>query len=64
LTVLLLTSMLLLVGCASASSVAPRLSDPPTSVVDALERAARSDPSAASWVISLDRFYQKQELTP
>lgn len=62
LTVLLLILTQLLSGCASApAGVAPRLSNPPASVVDALDRAAWADPSAASWVIALDRFYQKQD---
>jgi hypothetical protein len=63
-TVALLTLTTLLVGCVTApATVAPRLSNPPPAVVDALERAARSDPSAASWVIGLSRFYEKQDIT-
>lgn len=63
-TIALLTLTTLLPGCASgpAATVAPRLSNPPPAVVDALEQAARSDPSAASWVIGLSRFYEKQDL--
>lgn len=64
LTLALLILTMLLAGCVSAPPTAsPRLSNPPAAVVDALERAARSDPSAASWVIGLSRFYEKQDLT-
>lgn len=54
--------MIALTGCGSvpAAGVGPVLSDPPASVVDALETAARLDSGAAAWVIGLDRFYEKQ----
>lgn len=53
----------LLTGCATVpSNVAPHLANPPPAVVTALDGAARKDPSAAAWVIGLDKFYQKQDL--
>lgn len=42
----------------------PRLSYPPPTVVDALEDAGRKDEKAGEWVVGLERFYQKQDLTP
>lgn len=57
---LALISTLLLVACATAPVVkCPGLPDPPPAIVDALEQAGRSNPSAAAWVIGLDRHYQK-----
>lgn len=63
LTASVLTLTLLLAGCVTAPSgdCGPVLQDPPGSVVDALEGAARADPSAAGWVIGLDGFYRKQD---
>lgn len=56
--------MVALSGCVSgpAATIGPVLSDPPPSVVEALDGAARADPAAAAWVIGLDRFYQKQDV--
>lgn len=61
LTLALATSMLLLIGCESArvALVCPGLSDPPLSVVDALEAAGRKDPSAAAWTVHLADHYDK-----
>lgn len=41
----------------------PRLPDPPSTVVDALEGAARTDEDAANWTIDLDNFLRKQDAT-
>lgn len=59
----LATSMLLLAGCETVHVKADclNLPDPPPAIVDALEAAGREDPSAAAWVIDLDRHYQKQD---
>jgi len=65
LTLALLILMPLLAGCGNVRAVSegPVLADPPPGVVDALDAAARKDADAASWVIALDRFYQKQDLS-
>lgn len=42
--------------------VCPPLSPAPNIVVDALEATGRKDPSAAAWVIDLDRHYQKCDI--
>ncbi len=75
-TRLILPSLILtaaLAGCVSvpASQPAPQITvktvptyvlpDPPPAVVDALEMAGKNDASAATWVIALDKFYQKQD---
>jgi hypothetical protein len=54
----------LLTGCVSGRvpTIGPKLPDPPPSVVDALEKVARADASAAAWVIRLDQFYRKQDI--
>jgi hypothetical protein len=39
----------------------PPLPDPPESVVDALDAAARTDPKAGGWIISLAKHYQDQD---
>lgn len=55
-----LTLTLLLTGCASAN-LAPKLANPPVGVVNALQAAGKKDPDVASWVVGLDKFYQKQD---
>lgn len=64
----LLISTLLLAGCGPGRGAGPVvsgpiLSDPPPAVIDALEVAGLNDPDAAAWVIDLDRFLQKQDVT-
>lgn len=65
LTASVLTLTLLLAGCVTVPTKAvvcgPRLPDPPASIVDGLEASARADPSAAAWVIGLDKHYRKQD---
>lgn len=55
-----------LVGCVTVPSLPvtnhPRLPDPPLTVVDALEGAARTDEDAANWTVDLDNFLRKQDL--
>jgi hypothetical protein len=59
--------LMLLLGIAATASgctevvkyVCPSLSNAPNSTLDALEVQARKDPATASWVIDLDRHYQK-----
>lgn len=66
LTLALLTSMLLLSGCASGRSVVvsgPKLPYPPPAAVEALIDTAQEDPETAAWFDDLDRFYTKQEVT-
>jgi hypothetical protein len=40
----------------------PPLSPAPLSAVDALVQTSRKDPSTASWVIDLDKHYQKCDI--
>ena len=57
--------VLSLSACTTAPTIkfkCPPLSPAPSSVVDGLEVAARKDPSAAAWVIDLDRHYQKCDI--
>ena len=64
-TLVLLTSMLLLSGCANGRSVVvagPKLSYPPPAAVEALIETAQKDQETASWFDDLDRFYTKQEI--
>lgn len=57
--------LLTLAGCTQTTKyVCPPLSPPPNSIVDALETTGRKDPSAAAWVIDLDRHYQKLDACP
>lgn len=63
-TLLLLTLMLLLAGCAPKPEIVtriecPQLANPPAKAVDALEAVGRKDPSSAAWVIDLDKHLQK-----
>lgn len=61
----LLILMPLLTGCVGARTTieGPRLGYPPPKTVDALETVARADPDSAAWVIDLDRYYSKLEIT-
>lgn len=58
--IVVLLVLFLMIGCTTTKIVCPQLAPPPASVVDALETASK-DANAASWVIGLDRHYQKQE---
>lgn len=56
--------LIVLVGLTSCSPTTvqfrcPPLAPPPSSTIDALETQARKDPNTASWVIDLDKHYQK-----
>ena len=64
-TLALLILMAPLAGCGSVRAVSegPVLGNPPPAIVDALDTAARKDAGAAAWVVGLDRFYQKQDLS-
>lgn len=53
----------IMVACSpTIKYVCPSLSPAPLSAVDALEQVGRKDPSAAAWVIDLDRHYQKCDI--
>ena len=53
----------ILVSCSpTIRYVCPPLSPAPKIVVDAMEVTGRKDPSAAAWVIDLDRHYQKCDI--
>ena len=62
-TAVLVTSMLLLSGCASGPEavrlVCPPLPPPPDAVLEALAIAAHNDPSVGAWIIDLDDHYAK-----
>ena len=60
----LLLSMTLLAGCASASGVklyTPPMQNPPASVVTALEETGKKDPDAASWTVWFYKYILKVE---
>lgn len=53
----------ILSGCSpTIKYVCPPLAAVPSSTLDALEAKGRQDPSTASWVIDLDRHYQKLDV--
>ncbi len=61
----LLATLAVLTSCQSTTVVkwrCPVLADPPSSTVDALEKAGRQDPSTASWVVQLDKHYQQCDI--
>jgi uncharacterized lipoprotein YajG len=65
-TLVLLTSMLLLSGCANGRSVivsGPKLSYPPPAAVEALIETAKKDAGTAAWFDDLDRYFTKLETT-